>query len=153
MCGSSPSSSPSLLAGKPYSGNYGYEATSEAPTISAEERQWYQDNGYGDPMAVVKVAKPNTGVPLGGKNAEGGGSPLARVRTKNDYKSFYQGVKPQARDLYQQSLASKSASKSASAAASTAASTAAAGTSAMLATPPSNTRYAGKALTINPMSS
>lgn len=34
----------------PYAGNYGYGAT--APTYSEAERQWYIDNGYGDPLAM-----------------------------------------------------------------------------------------------------
>ena len=128
---------PSLLARKSsYSKNYGYEVASETSTISPEERQWYQDNGYGDPMATVEVAQPGTGRQMFGV----GGALAGRARTKDDYKTFYRGISTDGRDKYQRSLALKPAPAPAPA-------------TTVLSTPPASTRYAGKALTINPMSS
>ena len=33
--------------------NYGYGAVGQAPAMAKEERQWYIDQGFGDPNAVT----------------------------------------------------------------------------------------------------
>jgi hypothetical protein len=105
-----------------FSTNYGYGAVGQAPAMANEERQWYMDQGFGDPTKVV------------GKR-EGGGK--YRIPGSAGY---YQGVSPEARYLYTQSSIPKTVyleQRAPSAASSLGV--------------PANTRYAGKSLTINPM--
>lgn len=66
-----------------YSKNYGYGAVGQAPVMAKEERQWYIDQGFGDPTKVVGQT-PNT-------------------RLSRASAGFYQGVTPEARYLYTQS--------------------------------------------------
>ena len=66
-----------------YSKNYGYGAVGQAPVMAKEERQWYIDQGFGDPTKVV------------GQTAN---SRLSRASA-----GYYQGVTPEARYLYTQS--------------------------------------------------
>ena len=96
------------------------------PPIEQEERQWYIDQGFGDPNEA-------SGSMFMGRAF----TPAGRART-----SAYRGVSPEARYLYRQSLAPKPAPAPAPAA-----------PTAALAVPAATTRWAGKALTINPMSS
>ena len=108
-----------------YSKNYGYGAVGQAPVMAKEERQWYIDQGFGDPNAVT------------------GSSParnLGRFGNKPANAGYYQGVTPEARYLYTQSSIPKTVylQERAPSAATTLG-------------VPANTRYAGKSLTINPV--
>jgi hypothetical protein len=106
-----------------YSKNYGYGAVGQAPAMAKEERQWYIDQGFGDP---TKVVTQRSGL-YGGK-------------VKGTSTDYYQGVTPEARYLYTQSSIPKTVylqERAPSAATSLGV--------------PANTRYAGKALTINPV--
>jgi hypothetical protein len=109
----------------PASKNYGYGAVGKAPVMAKEERQWYIDQGFGDPNAVT------------------GSSPaknLGRFGNMPANAGYYQGVSPEARYLYTQSSIPKTVylqERAPSAATSLGV--------------PANTRYAGKSLTINPV--
>jgi len=109
----------------PASKNYGYGAVGKAPVMAKEERQWYIDQGFGDPNAVT------------------GSSPaknLGRFGSMPANAGYYQGVSPEARYLYTQSSIPKTVylqERAPSAATSLGV--------------PANTRYAGKSLTINPV--
>jgi hypothetical protein len=107
-----------------FSTNYGYGAVGQAPVMAKEERQWYIDQGFGDPTKVV-----------GQRSAVN--SPRFSSAANPGY---YQGVTPEARYLYTQSSIPKTVylqERAPSAATSLGV--------------PANTRYAGKSLTINPM--
>ena len=95
------------------------------PPIEQEERQWYIDQGFGDPSEASGPMFMNRAFTPAGE----------APRT-----STYRGVSPEARYLYKQSRAPKTAPAPAPAV-------------QALAVPPASTRYACKALTINPMSS
>ena len=97
--------------------NYGYGAVGQAPAMAKEERQWYIDQGFGDPTKVVGQRASTSG------KFASPGSP-----------GFYQGVSPEARYLYTQSSIPKTVylqERAPSAATSLGV--------------PANTRYAGKA--------
>jgi hypothetical protein len=107
-----------------FSTNYGYGAVGQAPAMAKEERQWYIDQGFGDPTKVVGQRNPSAS-----SRFRSAGSP-----------GYYQGVSPEARYLYTQSSIPKTVyleQRAPSAATSLGV--------------PANTRYAGKSLTINPM--
>jgi hypothetical protein len=108
-----------------YSKNYGYGAVGQAPAMAKEERQWYMDQGFGDPSAVIGSTPARDLGKFGNKPANAG---------------YYQGVTPEARYLYTQSSIPKTVYLEQRAPL--------AATSLGV---PANTRYAGKALTINPM--
>ena len=110
--------------------NYGASSAGQASAISQEERQWYIDNGFGDPNAVVGQMNP-----VNSPRFSSGGSP-----------GSYKGVSAEARYLYNQRQPANVAPVAAPVAAPVG------GTSGMAATPPTMTRWAGKALTINPAS-
>jgi hypothetical protein len=95
------------------------------PLIEQEERQWYIDQGFGDPSEA-------SGPMFMGRSFTPAGKAPAPA---------YRGVSPEARYLYKQSRAPKSAPVPAPA------------PTAALAVPTATTRWAGKALTINPVSS
>jgi len=116
--------------------NYGRAPAGAPSPVAQEERQWYMDQGFGDPNEVIgaRGAQPRM---MSGRNQ----MPAVAASTGK-----YKGVSPEARYLYQQSRAPKPAPVAAPTAA-------AAGASGTLAVPPTSTRYAGNALTINPMSS
>ena len=106
-----------------YSKNYGYGSAGQASTMAKEERQWYIDQGFGDPTSVVGQRASTSG------RFASPGSP-----------GYYQGVSPEARYLYTQSSIPKTVyleQRAPSAAKSLGV--------------PANTRWAGKSLTINPM--
>ena len=106
---------------------YGASSADQASVIAQDERQWYIDNGFGDPNAVVGQMNP-----VNSPRYSSGGSP-----------GSYKGVSAEARYLYTQRQPAKAAP---------AAPAPVGGTSGVAATPPSITRWAGKALTINPVS-
>ena len=115
-----------------YSKNYGYGSASGPPSIAKEERQWYIDQGFGDPNEVV------------GKRATQSRVMSGRIQTPYLPASdgSYRGVSPEARYLYTQSSIPKTVylqERAPSAATSLGV--------------PANTRYAGKSLTINPVTS
>jgi hypothetical protein len=114
-----------------YSNNYGYGSAGNDSPFANEERQWYIDQGFGDPNEVV------------GKRGPSGGYTTGRTynRPTPGTPGYYKGVSPEARYLYRQSLAPKPAPAPAPAA-----------PTAALAVPTATTRWAGKALTINPVS-
>lgn len=116
--------------------NYGFAPAGALSPVAEDERKWYMDQGFGDPNEVIgaRGAQPRM---MSGRNQ----MPAVAASAGK-----YKGVSPEARYLYQQSLVPKPKPVAAPAAP-------AAGTSATLAVPPASTRYAGKALTINPMSS
>ena len=112
-----------------FSSNYGYGSADQASTMANEERQWYMDQGFGDPNKVV------------GQREGGGGRGKFGLLSKPSA-GYYQGVSPEARYLYTQSSIPKTVylqERAPSAATSLGV--------------PTNTRYAGKSLTINPMTS
>ncbi len=126
-----------MCAGAGLSGataNKGYGMTSAgAPSpIAQDERQWYIDQGFGDPNEVIGVRKAQPRM-YSGKNL----MPAIEASAGS-----YRGVSPEARYLYKQSLAPKPAPAAAQSA-----------PVPTLAVPPATTRWAGNALTINPMSS
>ena len=110
------------------SSNYGYGSADKASVVSSEERQWYIDQGFGDPMSVAGQRASTSG------RFASPGSP-----------GYYQGVSAEARYLYKQRQPTKVAPAPIA--------TPAGGTSGVTATPPSITRWAGNALTINPVTS
>jgi len=120
----------------PRNSSYGSAPAGAPSPIAEDERKWYMDQGFGDPNEVygARQAQPRM---LYGKNQ----MPAVQASAGS-----YRGVSPEARYLYQQSRAPKPAPVAAPTAG-------AAGASSTLAVPPTSTRYAGKALTINPMSS
>jgi hypothetical protein len=122
MCAGSPAGF--LQPETKFSTNYGYGAVGKAPAMAKEERQWYKDQGFGDPNTVV------------GKRQGAGGGRYGIPSSAG----YYQGVSPEARYLYTQSSIPKTVyleQRAPSAASSLGV--------------PANTRYAGKSLTINPM--
>jgi hypothetical protein len=111
----------------PATKNYGYGAVGQAQAMAGEERQWYIDQGFGDPNAVI-----------GSRPARN----LGRFGNTPANAGYYQGVSPEARYLYTQSSMPKTVylqERAPSAATSLGV--------------PANTRYAGKSLTINPVTS
>jgi hypothetical protein len=103
---------------------YGGGSAAQPSSIAKEERQWYIDNGFGDPLRVVGKTDP-----ISSSRFNSAGSP-----------GRYVGVDPTARYLYTQSSIPKTVylqERAPSAATSLGV--------------PANTRYAGKSLTINPM--
>lgn len=110
--------------------NYGFTSAGAPSPVAQDERQWYIDQGFGDPNEVQpRMMSGQKSMDLLAASA-----------------GSYRGVSPEARYLYRQSRAPKAAPVAAPVAP-------AAGTSATLAVPPANTRYAGKSLTINPVTS
>jgi hypothetical protein len=123
-----------------YSKNYGYGSASGPPSIAEEERQWYIDQGFGDPNEVVGKRATRSRLPPGLGVIPVG----SRIRTPYLPASdgSYRGVSPEARYLYTQSSIPKTVylqERAPSAATSLGV--------------PANTRYAGKSLTINPVTS
>ena len=115
-----------------YSKNYGYGSASGPSSIAKEERQWYIDQGFGDPNEVIKNRAVEPRLKLG--------QSLASQLTPSA--GSYRGVSPEARYLYTQSSIPKTVylqERAPSAATSLGV--------------PANTRYAGKSLTINPVTS
>jgi hypothetical protein len=110
--------------------NYGFASANAPSPVAQEERQWYIDQGFGDPNEVVGRGDAMSAL-ISRRNQA-----LASVGAIGSYK----GVSPEARYLYQQSRAPKPAPAPAPAPV------------AALAVPPATTRWAGKALTINPVS-
>jgi len=106
--------------------------------VAEDERKWYMDQGFGDPNEVIGKREAQYQYRM-----MSGRSQMPAVAASA---GKYKGVSPEARYLYQQSRAPKPAPVAAPTAA-------AAGASGTLAVPPTSTRYAGNALTINPMSS
>ena len=124
MCGSNVAGN-QLLAppSSSYSNRYGFGSAASPSSISEQERQWYIDNKFGDPYEVDKQSKMI--------------HPWMAPLTSSNYK----GVSNEARYLYQQSSVPKTVylqERAPSAAASSLG-------------VPANTRWAGKSLTINPV--
>jgi hypothetical protein len=113
--------------------NYGAVTADQASPVAQDERQWYIDQGFGDPNEVAGQRGAQPGVMVGRNYRP----------AQPAFAGSYRGVSPEARYLYQQSRAPKPAPAPAPAPAPVAA----------LAVPPASTRWAGKALTINPVSS
>jgi hypothetical protein len=115
----------------PYSKNYGYGSAGNDSPFANEERQWYIDQGFGDPSEVVDTRQ------------------FYDFKTGRTYNrptpkapGYYKGVSREARYLYTQSSIPKtvySQERAPSAASSLGV--------------PASTRWAGNALTINPVSS
>ena len=140
MCATMGAGSMPILGGGAFNNprnNYDSAPAGTTSPVSEDERKWYMDQGFGDPNEVIgkRQAQPKT---FSGRNQ----MPAVQASAGS-----YRGVSAEARYLYQQSLAPKPAPVVAPVAAP------AAGVSATLAVPPASTRYAGKALTINPVSS
>ena len=115
-----------------YSKNYGYGSAGNDSPFANEERQWYIDQGFGDPSEVV------------GKRGPSGGFTAGRTyyRPTPGTPGYYKGVSREARYLYTQSSIPKTVylqERAPSAASSLGV--------------PASTRWAGNALTINPVSS
>lgn len=115
-----------------YSNNYGYGSAGNDSPFAKEERQWYIDQGFGDPSEVV------------GKRGPSGGFTAGRTyyRPTPGTPGYYKGVSREARYLYTQSSIPKTVylqERAPSAASSLGV--------------PASTRWAGNALTINPVSS
>lgn len=115
----------------PYSKNYGYGSAGNDSPFANEERQWYIDQGFGDPSEVVDTRQFYD---------------FTTGRTYNrptpKAPGYYKGVSREARYLYTQSSIPKtvySQERAPSAASSLGV--------------PASTRWAGNALTINPVSS
>jgi hypothetical protein len=114
-----------------YSNNYGYGSAGNDSPFANEERQWYIDQGFGDPSEVVDTRQ------------------FYDFKTGRTYNrptpkapGYYKGVSREARYLYTQSSIPKtvySQERAPSAASSLGV--------------PASTRWAGNALTINPVSS
>lgn len=104
--GTAPSSSPS----SPYASNYGYGLTSGESVFGEEERQWYIDNGFGDPNTSVEVlpVQPSSSPysPFGIYGYGGRPSPYMMARTQamrtQTPSNYYRGVSPEARYMYLQ---------------------------------------------------
>jgi hypothetical protein len=115
-----------------YSKNYGYGSAGNDSPFANEERQWYIDQGFGDPSEVVGKRGPSVGRQVGRTyNRPTPGTP-----------GYYKGVSREARYLYTQSSIPKTVylqERAPSAASSLGV--------------PASTRWAGNALTINPVSS
>jgi hypothetical protein len=109
--------------GSSYSSRYGFGSTASPSSISEQERQWYIDNKFGDPYEVDKQSRMI--------------HPWIPPATSSNYK----GVSNEARYLYQQSSVPKTVYLQERAPSSAA--------SALGV--PANTRFAGKSLTINPV--
>lgn len=111
--------------------NYGAVTADQASPVAQDERQWYIDQGFGDPNEVIgkRGAMPRM---VSGRN---------EMPARAAFAGSYRGVSPEARYLYRQSLAPKPAPVAAAAPA-----------VPTLAVPPAATRWAGNALTINPTS-
>ena len=117
--------------------NFGSAPAGATSPVAEDERKWYMDQGFGDPNEVIGKREAQYQY-----RVMSGRSQMPAVAASA---GKYKGVSPEARYLYQQSLAPKPAP--------VAAASTAAGVSSTLAVPPASTRYAGKALTINPVSS
>lgn len=111
--------------------NYGFAPAGAPSPVAEDERKWYMDQGFGDPNEVIGARRAGPAY-VSGKNYMGATKANA---------GKYKGVSPEARYLYQQSLAPKPAPAPAPT------------PTAALAVPTATTRWAGNALTINPMSS
>lgn len=112
--------------------NYGFASADQASPIAQDERQWYIDQGFGDPNEVIgkRAAQPRM---FSGRN---------EIPAVQASAGSYRGVSPEARYLYRQSSIPKTVypqERAPSAASSLGV--------------PANTRYAGKSLTINPVTS
>ena len=132
MCTGSITSSATPTWGTQTKNNYGAVTADQASPIAQDERQWYMDQGFGDPSEVLGKRR-GQGQVTAGRNV---------MPARAAFAGSYRGVSPEARYLYQQSRAPKPAPAPAPAPAPVAA----------LAVPPATTRWAGKALTINPVS-
>ena len=84
----------------PYRNNYGYgEIVKDQPSPFGDaERQWYIDNGFGDPTQQIAGEKSTTGVyrPSPFK----GSGPNRIQRKVYATLPYYRGVSPEARMLY-----------------------------------------------------
>ena len=80
-----------------YASNYGY---GKGSSFDPEERQWYIDNGFGDPTQQVASGESVfTGQYRAGRGGARGGTP---IRSKVFEPVMYnRGVSPEARYLYQ----------------------------------------------------
>ena len=115
-----------------YSKNYGYGSAGNDSSFAKEERQWYIDQGFGDPSEVVGKRGPSAGVVAG----------RTYYKPTPGSPGYYKGVSREARYLYTQSSIPKTVylqERAPSAASSLGV--------------PASTRWAGNALTINPVSS
>ena len=124
MCGSNMAGNQRLAPpSSSYSNRYGFGSTAAPSSVSQQERQWYIDNKFGDPYEVDKQSKMF--------------HPWMPPVTSSNYK----GVSNEARYLYQQSSVPKTVYLQERAPSY--------GRSSLGV--PANTRYAGKSLTINPV--
>ena len=115
-----------------YSKNYGYGSAGNDSPFAKEERQWYIDQGFGDPSEVVGKRGPSAGGVAG----------RTYFKPTPGTPGYYKGVSREARYLYTQSSIPKTVylqERAPSAASSLGV--------------PASTRWAGNALTINPVSS
>jgi hypothetical protein len=125
----------SAISSKPpssYSNNYGYGSAGNDSPFAKEERQWYIDQGFGDPSEVVGKRPAQRLVTAG----------RSQLPARAAFAGSYRGVSPEARYLYTQSSIPKTVylqERAPSAASSLGV--------------PASTRWAGNALTINPVSS
>ena len=79
-----------------YANNYGFgSATGPAPTFAAEERQWYVDNGFGDPLEKVQ-GEPVAVDTMPYPNAVSRHGGITRYAATQ----YYRGISPEARVLY-----------------------------------------------------
>lgn len=132
MCATLGAGSMPILGGLNSSaGNYGRTPAGAPSPVAEDERKWYIDQGFGDPNEVIGARRAQP------KMFSGRNQMPAVAASAGKYK----GVSPEARYLYQQSLAPKPAPAPAPT------------PTAALAVPTATTRWAGNALTINPMSS
>lgn len=134
MCATMGAGSMPILGGGGFGNarkNYGFTSAEAPSPVAEDERQWYIDQGFGDPNEVIgkRGAMPSM---MSGKN---------QMPARAAFAGSYRGVSPEARYLYRQSLAPKPAPVAAAAPA-----------VPTLAVPPATTRWAGNALTINPTS-
>ena len=121
----------------PYSNNYGYGSAGNDSPFANEERQWYIDQGFGDPSEVVGKSGPSSGGFTTGPYYK-----RTYSRPTPGTPGYYKGVSREARYLYTQSSIPKTVylqERAPSAASSLGV--------------PASTRWAGNALTINPVPS
>ncbi len=79
----------------PYANNYGYAKAGGASSIDAGERQWYIDNGFGDPLATTGATPARKG---GFWMTTGRNSSYIKPVAANP--GYYKGVSAEARYLY-----------------------------------------------------
>ena len=132
MCAGSITSSATPTWGTQTKNNYGAVTADQASPIAQDERQWYMDQGFGDPSEVLGKRR-GQGQVTAGRNV---------MPARAAFAGSYRGVSPEARYLYTQSSIPKTVylqERAPSAASSLGV--------------PASTRWAGNALTINPVSS